>query len=54
MCLFHGDWIVKSKLDPRIIREEKIVKAKSKEGDLSFVTNNIVNKILCICNRIRF
>lgn len=50
-CVYSmDDWIVKSKLDPRIIREEKIVKAKSNEGDLSFVTNNIVNKILCICN----
>lgn len=50
-CLFSFDeWIVKDRSDPRIVREEKIVKAESKQGPLETIAGDDVHKILCICN----
>ena len=43
-------WIAKNTADARIIREENIVKAKAMQGTLDDVTDDEVNKILCICN----
>lgn len=51
-CVYSLDeWIVKDKNDSRIIREESIVKASSKQGNvLSLQKDSKINKILCICN----
>ena len=49
-CIYSLDqWIVQDKQDPRIIREETIVRAKATEGTVENVTDDQVNKILCIC-----
>lgn len=53
-CIYSLDeWIVKDKKDSRIIREETIVKAVSKQGTVDSITDDKVNKILCICNSIK-
>lgn len=53
-CAYSFDeWIVKDKNDPRIIREETIVKAKATQGSIDSITGNEINKILCICNPMR-
>lgn len=44
------DWIVKDRNDPRILREENAVKAKSNEGSISDIKEEEIHKILCICN----
>lgn len=50
-CIYSLDeWIVKDKSDPRIIREENIVKAEAVQGDVNSITDDEINKILCICN----
>ncbi len=51
-CVYSfDDWIVKDRKDPRIQREERIVQAKSREGNFEVVSNlSTVHKILCICN----
>lgn len=50
-CLYSFDeWIVKSRKDPRIIREETIVEATSLEGTIDTLSSSVVHKILCICN----
>ena len=50
-CVYSLDeWIVKDKTDPRIIREEQIVNATSRQASIDTITDNEVNKILCICN----
>ncbi len=50
-CAYSLDeWIVKDKNDARIVREETIVKAKAAQGSIDSITDNAVNKILCICN----
>lgn len=50
-CIYSLDeWIVKDKNDPRIINEENIVKAQATQGTIDSVTDNEINKILCICN----
>lgn len=50
-CAYSLDeWIVRDKSHPRIIREETVVKAKSTQGSIDSITDNEVNKILCICN----
>jgi Cof subfamily protein (haloacid dehalogenase superfamily) len=51
-CIYSLDeWIVKDKKDPRIIREEQIVKAQAKQGSVfTLQTDSKINKILCICN----
>ncbi len=50
-CVYSLDeWIVKDKNDPRIIREETIVKAKAAQGSIDSITDDKVNKILCICD----
>lgn len=46
-------WIVKDKSDPRIIREEAIVHAKSTEGTVDTLPKHAeIGKILCMCNPI--
>lgn len=51
-CVYSLDeWIVKDKNDPRILREESIVKTYAKQGNvLSLQSHSRINKILCICN----
>lgn len=50
-CLYSFDeWVVKSRNDPRIMREENIVEATSIEGTIESISSSIVHKILCICN----
>lgn len=50
-CIYSLDeWIVKDKSDPRITREETIVNAVSKQGTVDSITDDKINKILCICN----
>ena len=51
-CVYSfDDWIVKDCLDPRIIKEEQIVKAKSRQGNqIEIKKLSKVHKILCICN----
>ncbi|WP_029072883.1 Cof-type HAD-IIB family hydrolase [Kandleria vitulina] len=44
----EDQWIVANKKDPRVINEENIVKAQSKEGTIEDVESH-VNKILCMC-----
>lgn len=44
------EWIVKDKNDPRIVREEANVKATAAQGSADSITEDEVNKILCICN----
>ncbi|MDL2232741.1 Cof-type HAD-IIB family hydrolase [Ruminococcaceae bacterium OttesenSCG-928-L11] len=50
-CAYSLDqWIVKDKSDPRIIREETVVKAVATQGCIDDIADAEVNKILCICN----
>ena len=47
-CLYSfEDWFVKSRKDPRILHEERMVKARSREGDLSSVSGDRIHKIRC-------
>lgn len=49
-CIYSLDeWMVKDKNDPRIIREESIVQAKAAQGSVDSISDDMVNKILCIC-----
>lgn len=44
-------WLVKNKADPRIIREERIVRAEATEGTIGCLgVDRKINKILCMCN----
>ena len=44
-------WIVKSKQDPRILREESIVHASAVKGTIHMLPDTAkVGKILCMCN----
>ena len=43
------EWVVKDKNDPRVLLEESVVKTYAKEGDINSVTDNLVNKIMCMC-----
>lgn len=45
------EWIVKSRDDPRVRKEESNVKANSQEGTIDSLTEDEVHKILCICNK---
>lgn len=50
--IYSGEeWIVKSKRDPRIIREESIVHAVAREGNVHTLPRGAdIGKILCMCN----
>ncbi|WP_026527895.1 Cof-type HAD-IIB family hydrolase [Butyrivibrio sp. VCD2006] len=50
--IFAGDkWIVKSRDDARVRREESIVEVKASEGSIEFLKEGeVVHKILCMCN----
>ena len=43
-------WIVKDKSDPRIMEEERIVKAQAMQGSVDAAADPQINKILCICS----
>lgn len=43
-------WIVKDKSDPRIMEEERIVKAQAVQGTVDAAADAQINKILCICS----
>ncbi|WP_041738551.1 Cof-type HAD-IIB family hydrolase [Coriobacterium glomerans] len=50
-CAFSfEDWISQDRSDPRILNEESIVMARSREGAIASVERDEVQKILCICN----
>lgn len=44
------EWIVKDKTDPKILREEGIVKAEAIQGTVDTARDGQINKILCICD----
>jgi len=49
-CVYSLDqWIVKDRRDPRIAREEAIVKAVAEEGSADSARDDQISKILCIC-----
>ena len=50
--VYSGDtWIVRDRSDPRVAREEAIVRTCAREGDLNLLTENaVVGKILCMCD----
>ena len=44
------DWLVKEKADPRVIREENIVRAQSRAGRVEeLAPDEAVYKVMCIC-----
>lgn len=48
-CLYSYDqWLVRDKADPRVIREENIVKVQSTEGGMDKLDGDVVHKIMCI------
>lgn len=50
-CLYSLDqWIVKDKDHPRVVNEEKVIKAQSAQGDIHTIEGDVVNKVLCICH----
>ena len=50
-CIYLGDdWLSPDRSDPRILREESIVEAQSREGSVKdLAPGRGVNKFLCIC-----
>ena len=50
-CIYSADdWISPDRSDPRIMREEQIVEAQSREGTVEDLAPGAgVNKFLCIC-----
>lgn len=47
----YDNWMVADKSDPRILREEQIVKAQARQMDFSALPYDFdVHKILCICS----
>ena len=50
-CIYSGDdWLSPDRSDPRILREESIVEAQSREGSVKdLAPGKGVNKFLCIC-----
>ena len=44
------DWVVASRADARVQREESIVHAQAREGSVDSFAQDVVHKILCICN----
>ena len=50
-CIYSGDdWLSPDRSDPRILREESIVEAQSREGAVKdLAPGRGVNKFLCIC-----
>ena len=50
-CIYSGDdWLSPDRTDPRILREEEIVEARSVEGSVrDLASGRGVNKFLCIC-----
>lgn len=50
-CIYsYDEWIVPDKSNPRVIREESIVKASAREGRVSDFAEDEVSKLLCICD----
>lgn len=50
-CAYSFDeWITPDRTDPRIVREERIVKATAKQGGIADVTADEVHKLLFICD----
>lgn len=44
------DWVTASRADIRVQQEEAIVRAQSREGSVDSFAQDVVHKILCICN----
>ena len=50
-CVYSFDqWVTPDRTDPRIVREENIVKATAQQGTLDDVTADEVHKLLFICD----
>ena len=50
-CAYSFDqWVTPDRTDPRIVREERIVKATAQQGALADVTADEVHKLLFICD----
>lgn len=50
-CAYSFDeWITPDRTDPRIVREESIVKATARQGGIGDVTADEVHKLLFICD----
>lgn len=50
-CVYSFDeWITPDRTDPRIVREETIVKATARQGGIDDVTADEVHKLLFICD----
>lgn len=51
-CLYAtDDWIVADRSDPKVVREEAIVRARAREGSVDLLgEGQPVHKILCICD----
>ena len=50
-CVYSFDeWITPDRTDPRIVREETIVKATARQGGIQDVTADEVHKLLFICD----
>lgn len=43
------EWIVKDKSDPRVIKEEGIVRASSVQGSAQTAAQDEIHKVLCMC-----
>jgi len=52
VCIYSFDtWLVSDKSDPRIRREERIVKAEAKQGSIcDLPEDSVIHKLLLICN----
>lgn len=42
-------WFAKDKSDPRILREEGIVRAQAQQGDVDSPASEEISKLLCLC-----
>lgn len=45
------DWVAPDRSDPRLVTEERIVMARAREGSVSSIERDEVQKILCLCAR---
>ena len=43
------DWVAPDASDPRLLQEERIVMARAREGTISSIERDEVQKILCLC-----
>lgn len=44
------DWFVKNRFHPRVAAEERIVRARARQGAVASAAGGVVHKILCMCS----